>query len=228
MTVKDANDSTLIAEYQYDGQNRRTIKKTYVSGSLDETRHLYYSSQWQVLEERVDSSTDAERQFIWGLRYIDDLILRDRDAESGGNLGITGSGLDEPALLPARPELERSRDQQHQRHNPRALPLRRLRQVHVLTATFGARGTTLYDWEYGFTGRRLDNDETKLMYYRNRYYSTVLGRFVTRDPLGYEDGMGLYAYTDGNPINHRDALGLASFHSCEPWGPMGHGLRGHG
>ena len=49
-------------------------------GELDETRHFYYSDQWQVIEERVDSSTDPERQFAWGIRYVDDLVLRDRDA----------------------------------------------------------------------------------------------------------------------------------------------------
>ena len=46
---------------------------------------------------------------------------------------------------------------------------------------------------YTFTGRRLD-DETGLFYYRNRYYHAQLGRFVTRDPIGYEGGgWNLYA-----------------------------------
>jgi RHS repeat-associated protein len=44
---------------------------------------------------------------------------------------------------------------------------------------------------YRFTGRRLD-DETGLMYFRARYYSGGLGRFVGRDPLGYIDGLILY------------------------------------
>ncbi|WP_233216293.1 hypothetical protein [Blastopirellula marina] len=79
--VKLEDGSNSVAEYEYDGAKRRVISKAYVSGSLDETRHAYFTepSKWQVIEERVDSSTDAERQNAWGLRYIDDLVLRDRD-----------------------------------------------------------------------------------------------------------------------------------------------------
>ncbi|MCM8529210.1 MAG: PA14 domain-containing protein [Lentisphaeraceae bacterium] len=44
---------------------------------------------------------------------------------------------------------------------------------------------------YGFTGRYFDN-ETGLWYFRARYFSDVMGRFISRDPLGYIDGMSLY------------------------------------
>ena len=43
----------------------------------------------------------------------------------------------------------------------------------------------------GFTGRHLDS-ETGLYYFRARYYDTEQGRFISRDPAGYVDGMGLY------------------------------------
>ena len=32
-------------------------------------------------------------QYVWGLRNVDDLVLRDSNNGTGGNLGITGSGL---------------------------------------------------------------------------------------------------------------------------------------
>ena len=75
MKLVDDDTSDTVAEYQYDGANRRTVQKSYAGGVLDETRHLYYTqpSQWQVVEERVDAETDPDRQFVWGLRYIDDL-----------------------------------------------------------------------------------------------------------------------------------------------------------
>lgn len=47
-------------------------------------------------------------------------------------------------------------------------------------------------YERGFTGYILDG-ETGLYYARARMYSAGLGRFVSRDPLGYVDGMSFYA-----------------------------------
>jgi RHS repeat-associated protein len=53
------------------------------------------------------------------------------------------------------------------------------------------RTVSSYGNPYTFTGRRLD-DETGLYHYRARYYDSALGRFVSRDPIGYHDGMSLY------------------------------------
>ena len=44
---------------------------------------------------------------------------------------------------------------------------------------------------YGYTGRYLDS-ETELWYFRARYLNDEMGRFISRDPLGYVDGMSLY------------------------------------
>jgi len=41
-----------------------------------------------------------------------------------------------------------------------------------------------------------------------RYYDPVIGRYISRDPLGYKDGMNSYTYVHNNPINHIDPLGL--------------------
>jgi RHS repeat-associated protein len=68
------------------------------------------------------------------------------------------------------------------------------------------RTASLYGNQVGFTGRYLDK-ETGLWYFRARYYSGSLGRFVGRDPLGYVDGNSLYrAYFSPNAL---DPAGLA-------------------
>ncbi len=45
-------------------------------------------------------------------------------------------------------------------------------------------------------------------YYRARYYSPILGRFISKDPIGFSGGINLYAYVRNNPVNLRDPLGL--------------------
>jgi RHS repeat-associated protein len=41
-----------------------------------------------------------------------------------------------------------------------------------------------------------------------RYYDPLTGRYVSRDPIGYGDGMNLYQYVGGNPVNGFDPVGL--------------------
>jgi RHS repeat-associated protein len=65
---------------------------------------------------------------------------------------------------------------------------------------------------YLFTGRRYDM-ESELYYYRARYFSPRLGRFLQRDPVGYADGMNPYQYVRGNPTNFVDPSGLRRVHS---------------
>jgi RHS repeat-associated protein len=62
-----------------------------------------------------------------------------------------------------------------------------------ITSGGGAvRSRSSFGIDGGFTGRYLDA-ETSLYYFRARYYSGSLGRFIARDELGYIDGTNLYA-----------------------------------
>jgi len=77
---------------------------------------------------------------------------------------------------------------------------------------YGACTVTLDDSSgnpFRFQSRRLDA-ETGLYYFRNRYLSPTLGRFMQRDPVGYADGMNLYECVRSQPTAASDAMGLVS------------------
>ena len=64
-----------------------------------------------------------------------------------------------------------------------------------------------YEWENRFTGRELDL-ESGLQINRNRYLHQQLGRWLTRDPIGYNGSKwNLYEYIGGTPTSGFDPSG---------------------
>ena len=49
------------------------------------------------------------------------------------------------------------------------------------------------------------DEESGLIYLRNRYYDANIGRFITEDPI--QDGMNWYAYCGNNPVIRFDPFG---------------------
>lgn len=185
--VKVSEGANTVAAYQYDGVNRRTIQQSYTSGALTETRHCYYTtpSRWQVIEERIDTATVPEQQFVWGLRYVDDLVLRDRDTNGDGTLderlhALQDANWNVTAIMNSSGSV-----QERYAYSPYGVPV-------FLTSTFGSRGSSSFDWRYLFTGRRFDA-ETGFYDFRYRLLSPLVGAFLTRDPLGFPDGPSHYA-----------------------------------
>jgi RHS repeat-associated protein len=190
--VKVQSSGIVVAVYAYDGQNRRTTKTS--GGAI---RHFFYSNQWQVLEERVDANTTADRQFVWGVRYIDDLILRDRGSE---RLYVLHDFYSCSAVLSTSGEvLER-------------YGYDSFGGVRYMTPTFGARTASLFDWETLYGAYRIDQ-ETSFYCVRFRYYHSALGRWLTRDVLGQIAGVNLYAYVENSPVNAVDFYGLIGIKS---------------
>jgi len=60
---------------------------------------------------------------------------------------------------------------------------------------------------FGYTGQAW-LPEIGLAYYKARFYSPTLGRFLQTDPAGYADGPNWYNYVHSDPVNGIDPSGL--------------------
>ena len=183
--ITDTSQS-LVANYKYDALGRRIQKD--VNGTVT----TFFYDDARSIEERTGTDTVA-RQYVYG-RGIDELLELTTNGQSffyhdntiGSVVALTnGSGG----------------VQERYRYDPYG-------QVTILAAD----GVTVIPAStvgnpFGFTGRRLDS-ESEFYYYRARYYDPIQGRFLQRDPKGYIDGMGLYEYVTGNPVNWIDPLGM--------------------
>jgi RHS repeat-associated protein len=183
-----SSGGSLIQRNAYDGENRRVTK--VASGT---TRHYYYSVDWQSLEERLSSSTSADRQFVWGLRHVDDLLLRDRGADrfyalQDPNSSVTGICDSGGTVI--------------ERYAYAAYG-----QPEFLSPGFAVNGGSAYDWEILFCGYRWDS-QSGLLLARWRFLHYRLA-WLTRDPIGHPAGTNLYVYVHDKPITFNDPFGLA-------------------
>ncbi len=146
-----------LNRHGYDALGRR-ITSGLSSGTIPD---LYYSNNWQVLEER--SGSTVKDQYVWSIAYVDAMVLRDSNATSG-DLGKTGSGLGQRLYV-----------QQDANYNVTALlntsgtVVERFLYdpygtVTVLDASWGIREDGLisdceYQWIYLHQGGRYDGED---------------------------------------------------------------------
>jgi len=90
-------------------------------------------------------------------------------------------------------------------------------QSYQYTAFGKVTASGLFEQPYSFTGREYDV-ETGLHYYRARYLDPDSGRFISKDPIGFEAGDPvLYGYVSNNAVNWTDPLGLLQFKYYGYW-----------
>ena len=88
------------------------------------------------------------------------------------------------------------------------------------SATYSAFGEAHIDTEHirnplRFPGQYYDA-ETGLHYNFQRYYDPGIGRYVTKDPIGFDGGdYNLYGYVRNNPVDRADKYGLLNLNLCK-------------
>ena len=75
------------------------------------------------------------------------------------------------------------------------------------TSYQAVRSRTETPKRYRYTSKERD-EENRLYYHGARYYAPWLGRWISTDPLGMDDGINLYSYASDRPLNYYDDSGL--------------------
>jgi RHS repeat-associated protein len=179
VTAAVNGSTTATISYDYDGLGRRVMKT--VGGVV--TQYLLDGDE-EIAE--LDGSGNLLRRYITG-PAVDDRIAR-----------AEGSATSNPTKY-----------YYHTNHQGSVLastdasgnPIQQIAYDEYGNSASAATGEP-----FRYTGRRFD-PETGLYYYRARYYSPTLGRFLQADPVGYRDDLNLYAYTGNDPLNGTDSSG---------------------
>jgi RHS repeat-associated protein len=157
----------------------------------------------------------ASLQYVWGLRNLDDLVLRD-DNSTGGDLGINGSGLGRRlyALQDANWNVVALVDAGGtvvERYTYTAYGT-----ATVRNADFSLKsGGTAFAWTRLFAAMDVDA-ATSLDYDNARWYNPSLGVFTSADPIAAD--ANTYRYCLDNPITNTDPTG-EMYHIEWRWDP---------
>jgi len=152
----------------------------------------------------ADSSNVATAMYSYHPEYVDAVAVRIRDADGhfylhDANYNVTAVMDDAGAVV------------ERYSYTPYG-------EATVLDPNFSVDSDGVSDIgnEYLYTGRRRD-PETGLQLNRNRFYHAPLGRWVNRDPIGYEGSeWNLYEYVGGMPTRFVDPSGFQFYTPYPP------------
>ena len=199
----------VLADFRYDALGRLIEKLA------DGTTTRYYHNRARIVEETEGTeSPTVERQYAYGPSIDDVLVLFDKDGENydvyyylKDPLWTVEALVDEDgAIVEAyayevygKPTIKTGDGGDGDWFDG-----------DETTATASAKGNP-----YLFTARRWD-DNISLQFSRARWYAPEPGRWLSRDPAGYGDGMSRYEYVRSQPLQLADPSGSLSMHYLEP------------
>ncbi len=190
--IKNSSD-TVIATNSYDALNRK-IKVVANSTTADRL----FSSNWQLLEEKVGSNTKTRN--VWSPVYVDSLVSRDRDTDANGSLderlfALQDANFNVTAIT-----------------NTSGAVQEKYTETPFGATTFrNSAGSTISvstkDWNYLHQGGQADIIGD--LDFRNRVLSPTLGRWLSNDPIGFAAGdVNKYRYLGNRPLAGSDSSGL--------------------
>ena len=198
-SVPDAAKVKVENLYDYMGRRvRKTVSSDYSGGSYTTTNvTTFIYDGWNPIAEIVDDgSTVATNYHVWG---IDASGTLQGAGGVGGLLATIQDGETYFACMDGNGNVCQYVDTNgtvvaHREYDP-------------FGGTIALTGDKKNDFTHWFSTQHLDA-ETDLYAYTFRHYSSSLGRFLSKDPIGELGGMNVYAFVRNQPISLIDILGL--------------------
>ena len=196
VTVKSSGGTTTAA-YTYDAQGRRV---TETDGNT--TTDLYYSKDWQVLQEGTSA------QYVWSPYDVDGLIERDDHDPSTTGTSLNRRLYAEQDANDNVTSLTNSAGAVVERYAYDPYGAVTVENPDGTTRGTGAASASYYGSVYLYQGMRLDV-VTGTYDGKRRVYDVDLERWLQPDPAGYVDGPDTYQDELSSPADGTDPTGLA-------------------
>jgi len=202
-----SGDKKVAVAYDYMGRRIEKVVSTYSAGWSVTQTNTYLYDGWNLVQETIRNPQSAiTNHYTWGLDLsgtlqgaggIGGLLAWSRSDDQKTFLYCFDANGNVTELLDADDgSLEAT-----YRYDP-----------------YGCVTDSDYDEDennpFRFSSKYTD-DETDLLYYGYRYYSSEMGRWLSRDPAGTEGGINAYSFVRNTAIRRVDPLGLREY---QPWG----------